>query len=105
MYTYTVFLLLKPPSAVLQVDVACGLGIQTAALITSMDSPLGRAVGNALEVAECVHSLQGKGPNDLMDLVVHTGQLHVLRLSLPSHTKTYRCLWLADRRMAGRLTG
>jgi len=72
MFTYTVFLL-KPPSAMLQVDVGCGLGIQTAALITSMDCPLGRAVGNALEVAESVHSLQGKGPKDLVDLVDRVG--------------------------------
>ena len=61
-------------------DVGCGLGIKIAALITSMDCPLGRAVGNALEVAESVHSLQGKGPKDLVDLVVQTGQSHVCSL-------------------------
>lgn len=61
--------------AQLMVEVGCGLNIRTAALITTMDCPLGRAVGNALEVAESVHCLQGKGPDDLLDLVVRTGGL------------------------------
>ena len=45
-------------------------GLRTEALITSMDAPLGRAIGNALEVAEAVDALRGHGPADLMDLVV-----------------------------------
>lgn len=55
-------------------DVGCGLGIRTGAIVSSMDCPLGRAVGHALEVAESVRTLQGNGPADFVDLVVTTGQ-------------------------------
>jgi pyrimidine-nucleoside phosphorylase len=45
-------------------------GVRTEALITSMDVPLGRAVGNSLEVVECLETLKGRGPKDVEDLSV-----------------------------------
>jgi pyrimidine-nucleoside phosphorylase/thymidine phosphorylase len=52
------------------VDIGRGMGAKVAALITGMDQPLGRAVGNALEVTESVDTLRGAGPKDLEDLSV-----------------------------------
>ena len=46
------------------------MGVKMSHLLSSMDEPLGRAVGNALEIAECVEILQGGGPPDLVKLIV-----------------------------------
>jgi thymidine phosphorylase len=45
-------------------------GVRTAALLTAMDTPLGRTAGNALEVAESVEVLEGGGPADVVELTL-----------------------------------
>lgn len=54
--------------AELMVETGERMGKKVVALITDMDQPLGRYVGNALEVVECVEVLKGGGPADLVDL-------------------------------------
>jgi pyrimidine-nucleoside phosphorylase len=54
-------------------------GCRTTALITAMDRPLGRAIGNSLELEEALQALTGEGPTDLREL---TGRLAVEMLLL-----------------------
>lgn len=55
------------------VDTANQLGLPTIAWITDMDEPLGRAVGNALEIVETVETLRGNGPSDIVELTTLLG--------------------------------
>ncbi|MEU3016853.1 MULTISPECIES: thymidine phosphorylase [unclassified Nocardiopsis] len=52
------------------VDIGNDHGVRTVALLTDMATPLGRQVGNALEVAESVEVLSGGGPADVVELTV-----------------------------------
>src|SRR5262249_32371087 len=54
--------------AELMVEVGQRMGKKVVALITDMNQPLGRKVGNALEVEECVEIMRGEGPEDLREL-------------------------------------
>ena len=50
------------------VSIGTAAGVRTEAFITRMDTPLGRAVGNSVEIAECIEVLSGRGPADLTAL-------------------------------------
>jgi pyrimidine-nucleoside phosphorylase len=56
------------------VSVATAMGKPTRALLTAMDEPLGRAVGNALEVGESIDCLKGAGPADTMEVTYALGE-------------------------------
>jgi pyrimidine-nucleoside phosphorylase len=60
------------------VSVATRLGKPTRALLTAMDQPLGRAVGNALEVIESIDCLRGRGPADTMEVTYALGEQMLL---------------------------
>ena len=55
------------------VSTGAGLGIVTSVTLTEMDTPLGFAAGNALEVLESIETLRGAGPADLEELVCIQG--------------------------------
>ncbi len=57
----------------LMVAVGHGMGTSTTAIITDMQQPLGRMVGNTLEVAETIDVLQGGGPSDVVELTLALG--------------------------------
>jgi pyrimidine-nucleoside phosphorylase len=61
------------------VSLAEASGLQAAALLTAMDAPLGMAVGNALEIRECLDVLRGDGPPDVVFLCIELAAV-MLRL-------------------------
>ncbi|MEU8897016.1 thymidine phosphorylase [Nocardia sp. NPDC048505] len=56
--------------ATAMVELGTDSGVRTVALLTAMDTPLGRTAGNALEVAESVEVLAGGGPPDIVELTL-----------------------------------
>lgn len=59
----------------LMVDLGKKVGRKTVAVITNMSQPLGRAIGNRLEVLEAIEIMQGKGREDISDFICELGQL------------------------------
>src|SRR6202045_2851692 len=71
--------------AELMVETGTRMGKKVVALITDMEQPLGRKIGNALEVEECVEVLHGEGPEDLRELSL---DLSAWMFMLGGRTKT-----------------
>jgi thymidine phosphorylase len=62
------------------VDLGNDAGVKTSALLTDMSTPLGRKIGNALEVEESVEVLAGGGPADVVELTIDLAR-EMLRLA------------------------
>ncbi len=60
--------------ATTMVEIGKDAGVNTVALITAMDAPLGRTAGNGVEVAESVEVLAGGGPSDVVELTIALAQ-------------------------------
>jgi len=75
------------------VDIGKALGRQTIAILSNMNQPLGRAVGNSLEVLEVADALQGNGPDDLMKVCLELGAwMLVAGDSVPNVGAGKKCL-------------
>ena len=64
--------------ATLMVQIGKNCGKDMTAILTNMEEPLGRAVGNSIEVIEAINTLNGNGPNDFHDLCIEVASHLVL---------------------------
>ncbi|HWL15654.1 MAG TPA: thymidine phosphorylase [Opitutus sp.] len=72
------------------VSVAKTMGKPTRAVMTAMDQPLGRAVGNALEVIESIECLRGEGPADTMEVTYALGEQMLLLANVAKDAREAR---------------
>jgi len=88
------------------VEIGAKVGRKTVAAITDMEQPLGRAVGNAIEVREAIETLKGHGPDDLVELCAVLGGIALVLGGKASSRKDGERMireMLADGRGASKL--
>jgi len=69
------------------VDIGLEMGKHCVAVVSDMEQPLGRTVGNTLEVQEAIATLQGKGPKDLEDLCLELGAYMLVLSGVAPHAE------------------
>ena len=74
------------------VSIGTMAGKKTVAVITDMDQPLGRAVGNSLEVREAIDTLRGEGPADFKEVVFALGSQMLMLAGRAADEKEARAL-------------
>ena len=74
------------------VEVGRRAGKKVMAVLSDMDEPLGYAVGNALEVKEVIEALQGRGPEDLMEVCLCLGSLILEAAGFAAHEEEGKSL-------------
>jgi len=83
------------------IDLGARHGCPVVALLTAMDRPLGRACGNALEVAEVIEVLKGAGPPDLIEVTLALGA-EMLVLAAVATTREAAHVLMSDAISSGR---
>ncbi len=73
------------------VNIAKSVGKKAVALITNMDRPLGKAIGNSLEIIEACDTLKGKGPRDLTEISIELAA-NMLNLAGKGSLEVCRCM-------------
>lgn len=74
------------------VSIGTMAGKKTVAVITDMDQPLGRTVGNSLEVREAIDTLRGEGPADFKEVVFALGSQMLMLAGRAADEKEARAL-------------
>lgn len=79
------------------VRIGTDAGVRTQAILSSMEEPLGHAVGNALEVAEAIDVLTGAGPSDITEICLHEAatllaMAGIVSSSEEGHTRAQRAI-------------
>ncbi|AXE60836.1 thymidine phosphorylase [[Mycoplasma] phocae] len=76
----------------LMIEIGKKLGREIAVEITNMDQPLGRAIGNKIEILEAIDTLKGKGPKDFTEIIYSSGSTLLMLAKVAKDEKTARSM-------------